>query len=211
MNKLLPLALLAACTIAGCRSNRAADAGVEPATRPTATDVDPVKATPEYWLDQPAVATATGDDFDRLFRAAERAARDRYFVIDQADRRAGLIVTAPSTSKQFFEVWRNDTGTARGTLDSSLATHRRTLRYEFTRNPDGTYTVTPKVLVERYSTQGRRVTVPAYAMAAFDPPAEESDPAYRHYPWDPTYWYAVGRDAALERKIVRSIETRLAK
>ena len=53
------------------------------------------------------------------------------------------------------------------------------------------------------------MTVPAAALSAFDAPAEEWDPAYRHYPWDPAYWYAVGRDSALERKIVESIQSRL--
>ena len=209
MNRvIIILALLAAGTTVGCSSARAPRT---PTTQPAATDVEPRQASPEYWFDQPAAATATYNDFDRLFRAAERTARRYYFSVDQADRRAGLILSEPGTSKQFFEFWRNDTGTARGTLLSSLATHRRTLRYEFTRNSDATFTVTPKVLIERYSTQGRRVTVPAMALLAFDAPVEECDPAYRHYPWDPAYWYAVGRDTALERDIVGSIETRLRK
>jgi hypothetical protein len=94
---------------------------------------------------------------------------------------------------------------------SSLSTTRRTLRYEFTRNPDGTFTVTPKVLVERFATQGRRVTSPALAPAAFDPPAEDYDPSYRLHPWDPTYWYAVGRDTALEKQVAKSIESRVTR
>lgn len=180
-----------------------------PATRPTATDIDPVKATPDYWLDQPAVATVTGGDFDELFEAAERVARKHYYRIDQADRRAGLVVSAPTTSKQFFEIWRNDTGTASGTLKSSITTVRRTLRYEFVRNADGSYTVTPKVLIEQFSTVGRRVTSPANAPLAFDPPIEEYDAGYRRYPWEPTYWFAIGRDTALEKQLAKSIESRL--
>jgi hypothetical protein len=191
----------------GCRHNNEPDAA--PAARPKATDIDPIKATPDYWLDQPAVASVTAGDFNRLFNAAERVARNHYFQIDQADRRAGLLVTAPATSKQFFEVWRNDTGTARGTLEASINTFHRTLRYEFTRNPDGTFTVTPKVLIERYSTQGHRVTTPAMAPAAFDPPPEDYDPSYRLHPWEPLYWYATGRDTALEKKIAESIESRV--
>lgn len=196
--------------LAGCSSFRHhSETEMEPATRPSATDVDPIQATPDYWLAQPAVASATSNDFQRLFSSAEGVARRRYFLIDQADRRSGLIVTAPETSKQFFEFWRNDTGTIRETIDSSLATERRTLRYEFTRNPDGTYTVVPRVLIERYSTEGRRVTVPAQAYIAFDPPPEENDPAYQQHPWDATYWYPVGRDTAMERQLVKSIKSRL--
>lgn len=198
---------LLACCVIGCHHGNAPDAA--PTTRPLATDIPPEKADPDYWLDQPAVASVTAGDFNRLFNAADRVARNHFFLIDQADRRAGLLVTAPETSKQFFEVWRNDTGTARGTLESSIATFRRTLRCEFTRNPDGTFTVTPKVLIERFSTQGRRVTTPAMAPAAFDPPPEDYDPSYRLHPWDPTYWYATGRDTALEKKIAASIESRV--
>jgi hypothetical protein len=208
MNRLTFSSLLL-LSVLGCHASHAPKPDVQPTTRPKATDVDPALATPDYWLARPAVAKVTAGDFDRLFNAAERVARNHYFNIDQADRRAGLIVTAPETSKQFFEIWRDDSGTARGTIDSSLSTHRRTLRYEFTRNPDNTFTVVPKILIERYSTQGRRVTVPAQAPAAFDAPADEWDPAYRHYPWDPSYWYATGRDTELEKQIAHSIESRV--
>lgn len=205
---LLALALGLVAGLAGCQSTPTVT-DAPPPERPKATDIDPEKAKPDYWLNQPAVASVTSADFDKLFDASERSARKHYFTIDQADRRSGLIVSKPEITKQFFEFWRNDSGTARGTVDSSLATHRRTVRYEFTRNPDGTYTVAPKVLVERYTTDGRRVTVPAMAMNGFIPPADESDPSYRHYPWNPTYWYATGRDTELEKQLASSIESRL--
>ncbi|HZZ42375.1 MAG TPA: hypothetical protein VFE58_05525 [Tepidisphaeraceae bacterium] len=201
--------LLAVTFLAGCGMNRHPGNPPEPTTRPKATDIDPAQATPDYWYDKPAVASASFKDFYKLFNAAERVARNHYFQIDQRDPRTGLLITTPETTKQFFEIWRNDSGTAMGTLMSSLATHRRTLRYEFVHNPDNTYTVSPKVLVERYSTQGQRVTNSAQAGLAFTPAAEESDPNYQHYPWDAYYWYPVGRDTALEKKIAHSIQSRL--
>jgi hypothetical protein len=209
MSKGGALVVMLAVGLAGCQSAAPTVTDAPPPETPKATDVDPQKAEPDYWLNQPAVASVTSADFDKLFDASERSARNHYFTIDQADRRSGLIVTLPATTKQFFEIWRNDSGTARGTVDSSLATHRRTVRYEFTRNGDGTFTVVPKVLVERYSTAGHRVTVPALAPNAFSPPPDESDPAYRHNPWDPTYWYATGRDTELEKQLASSIESRL--
>jgi hypothetical protein len=73
--------------------------------------------------------------------------------------------------------------------EDSLGAIRRTIHFQFTRNLDGSYTVTPKVVVERES----RVE-PKYA-------TEIQKPSL--------YWYALRRDTALEAKLAASIESKL--
>jgi hypothetical protein len=99
-----------------------------------------------------------------------------------------------------------------GTLaDSSVATIRRTIRYEFDRQGD-TYTVKPKVLIERQAITERRVSgaltrnyfrrdreMRAYGTRETDSGVSIPD----------SYWYAIGRDDALEAYLVQEIDARL--
>ena len=70
-------------------------------------------------------------------------------MLDRQDFRAGVITTKPLVSKQFWELWRNDVVTLSDMANSSLATHRRTLRFDIDRKDAGGYVATPRVVVER--------------------------------------------------------------
>src|SRR4051812_46136890 len=102
--------------IGGCMGKRPAN----PATTRPVTDVDPQLAEKEYWLAQPASAEVRGD-FQRLWQACEDAAHDFLFKIDRRDQRSGLMTTAPMISKQFWEIWRKDTGTLFDAEEATLA------------------------------------------------------------------------------------------
>lgn len=204
--------VLAAAVGAGCAGNRVA----APATQPV-TDVDPTLAEPEYWYAQPATTVVTHADFDALWDAADAAARGRMFAPDRRDRRGGVLVTEPVVSQQWFEPWRQDTLTGDAWAESSLAAVRRTIRFELARRDDGTYALTPKVLVERYSLAENRVTNVVLYRSAFrlgrvtettPRGTRESDQGI-YLP--ARYWYAIGRDAALEQAIANDVQKRLAK
>ena len=207
------LSLAAACGVAvlltaGCAS-RPADPRPMPSSRPVAT------ADPAYWYEQPAVATVASDDFDRLASAAESAARDLLFPIDRVDYRLGVVTTEPVVGGQWFEPWRREQQTAADVADSSLATTRRTVRFEFSRDGEGdaaTYAVTPKVLVERQSVAERRITSAGDYRSFFRRSdaggTRETD---RGVTLPSRYWYPVGRDAALERKLAAMVERRVAR
>src|SRR5687767_9232232 len=77
--------------LAGCNSGRLAVAPA-PATQ-NATAVDPAQGEPEYWLNQPAVASASHRDFDKLWDAADAVSREMLFKIDRQNRRAGVLTT----------------------------------------------------------------------------------------------------------------------
>jgi hypothetical protein len=181
-----------------------------PAGRPT--PADPKLATTAYWFEQPATASVTGDDFDRLWEAARRAARSASFEIDRRDPRNGVMTTRPSVSRQWFEPWRGDIALfdLDNAAESSFATVRRTVRFEFRRLDDGTYEVTPKVVVERYSFAERRITSPVRYNEAFGRPRAlafgdlDQDQALPD-----TYWFAVRRDATLERHLADRIRGEL--
>ena len=182
----LPLILLT-LLLPGCINKTANPSATQPVTVG-----DPATATPEYWLEQPATDTVTARDFTTLFDAAEQVAHNHHFRIDHRDYRSGRLTTHPLVSKQWFEPWRRDVATGGDVLEASLGPIRRKIHFEFTPNPDGTFTAAPKVLVERYSRVGPEYT---YAFAARGEPT--------------SYWYTLRRDEAMERKLTNALRSRL--
>jgi hypothetical protein len=182
----LALALMFMLLTGGCIGNRPSN----PAATQPVTMVDPQLAEKEYWLAKPPVAEARGQ-FDPLWEASERTARDYLFNIDRRDQRSGLLTTEPLITKQWWEFWRKDAGTFRDTQEATLANMRRTIFFQFKKESDGIYSVTPKVLVEKES----RV-----------------DPKYKEDIEGPSsYWYATRRDQVLEKKLADSIRKHLDK
>ena len=159
-----------------------------------------------YWLNQPPAATVVADDFTPLFRACRRAALASSFTIDRVDFRSGLMTTFPQVSKQFFELWRNDVAAPRDVLGSSLDTVRRTVRFEVRRRDDGRYEAVPKVLVERFSLAERRITsVARFAEMFTVERTEGSRNRDRGGELPDMYWYATGRDAAMEKRLAAAV------
>ena len=193
----------------GCARQRATTA---PATG-RATDIDRRLAEPAYWYNRPATSTVTADDFDNLWAACERAARDRGFRVDRADFRSGVLTTHPLTSKQAFEVWRRDVVTLPDVAHSSLHTTRRTVRFEISAKEDGSFEAAPKVLVERYSVVEHRITSASQYRDIFALTREEAlreedrqrNPLLQQEGIPSSYWYAIGRDEALEKTLATAI------
>ena len=154
--------------------------------------------------------TITSRDFDRLWHACADVARDRQFVIDRQDFRGGVLTTEPLVSAQFFEPWRRDAITADAVAESSLATIRRTIRFAFKSADNGTFSVVPQVVVERYSSAERRITNAMLYRSAFKRTTatgtRESD---RGVQLPARYWYRIGNDAALERDLAEAVRRRL--
>jgi len=187
-----------------------------PAATQPATAVDLATTQPTYWLSQPPAAQVAGNDFDTVWQACKTTARDYLFALDRTDYRAGLITTVPLVSRQWFEPWRPDTGSVKQVFANSLGAIRRTLRFEVDRNLDQTYTITPKVLVEREAILERRVTDVSEYRLAFSGPgvrivpreAVHLDPdTYQDVPIK--YWYPIGRDTEMERQVARRLERKL--
>jgi hypothetical protein len=186
------------------------------ATQP-ATAIDPATTQPSYWLARPAVAKVQGAEFDALWESCKETARGYLFTLDRVEPRSGVLQTTPMVSKQIFEPWRPDTGTFADVIANSLGAIRRTLRFELSRNEDGTYTATPKVLIEREAILERRVTAVSQYRTAFSGPggkvqsrqAVNLEPeTYGEVPVK--YWYPTGRDEVMEKQVAGRLQKELA-
>ncbi len=214
MMRRIGVALLGIFGIAsfGCQAGSTRTLAPTPTTTArSATDIDPALGEPEYWLSQPARASVTGPSFDGLWNAADEVSRTLLFKIDRQDRRNGLLTTQPAVSAQWFEPWRRELQTQKDLADSSIATIRRTIRYEFSRQGDE-FVVTPKVLVERLAVAERRVSG-ALSRTYFR--RDRSLNAYGTRESDEgiiladSYWYPIGRDWALEQHLTDLIKKEL--
>jgi hypothetical protein len=166
---------------------------------------------PEYWWTQPGAQVVTSSDFSRLWTAAEQVLTEFLFRIDRADFRAGILSSEPLISAQIFEPWRRDVQTGDDLARSSVATYRRTVRFEILRNDDDSYELTPKVLVERQAILERRITSVALYRSAFrrDRLARGSRAADQGIYIPSSYWFATGRDEALELALAQALRAKL--
>lgn len=178
------------------------------ANRPT--NIDPKQATADFWFDRPAVTSVDSPSFNRLWDAAERAARFHRFEMDRNDQRLGVMTTLPLLSKTIWEVWRNDLPHIKDQMRSTLAEYRQLIRYDFSRLPDGTYRVTPRVVLERHVQRDHRVTIAAnYQLVFYVNPDQYQDYSIDQPVTPIDYWYATGRDYGLERELAHDIRHRI--
>ncbi|MEZ0265734.1 MAG: hypothetical protein ACAI43_13475 [Phycisphaerae bacterium] len=219
-SRLFPVAasavLLAAIPFAGC-------VGSAPWDAPMATAIDPATTQPAHWLAKPAPAQVRATDFEAAVEAAKDVIRSYLAEVDRVDYRAGLVTSKPLVSKQFWEFWRPDTGTAGQSFDNTVATIRRTIFVTIERSPDQTFTATPKVLVERLSLQERRLTDVVQYRQAFTGPigsrgtisrgqfSKDADDETDATLLPVRYWYATGRDAPMEAEVAARLRDHLAR
>lgn len=206
--KLPPITFFAALSIlAGCADN---SPNLAPATRPALMSIPADRATDDYWLKQPAVASVTSRDYQKLWDACAQTLRNDQFDIDEEDYRQGVLTTWPMISKQAFEIWRSDAGTVYDVVEDSLQNIRRSVRFELSRGPDGTYVARPKVLIEQSSHPERRISAVSEAAQAFVPLGEVPTRFTEEGANIPNrYWYALGRDEAMERELANSVREKL--
>ena len=188
----LGLAVLSVCVwlvLPGCIGSRPSN----PALTQPATVIDKKLAEPRYWYGQPASVTVSYNDFNVLWETCERLSRDWFFNIEIRDFREGILATEPTISKQMWELWRKDAGGFGDTREATIASIRRTIRFQFTRESGGGYSVAPKVLVERRAMLDVKDRTDSVTL--------ESS----------AYWYALRRDTKMELKLAESIRERLRK
>jgi hypothetical protein len=161
----------------------------------------------------PAPPSVQSGNFIALWRACEDAAREFGFALDRQDYRGGVITTLPLISKQFFEVWFNDVQTAGDLAESSLATYRRTLRFDIRKTAVGGYTATPTVTIERYALAETPITSSVYLRNAFRPRTDQgmrgSPEADRGIILPRHYWYVTGEDEAVQKAVARRVKRKL--
>jgi hypothetical protein len=177
-----------------------------------ATAIDDVQATQDFWWNKPADQHARARDFDKLWSACKGELYVRLFPLDREQYREGLISSESVVSRQYFEPWRNDTVTLSDLAESSLSTIRRTVHIEVSRQPDGSFVASPKVLVERWAFSERRLTSITQYHEAFSGSHVFSDTGDLNAALlQAVYWYPVRRDANLEKAMAESIQHAIGK
>lgn len=150
----------------------------------------------------PVVQTFTTQDTaqqDALWLSCQEVLRERGFVIDLLDRRAGIITTYPQTSQHFFEFWRKDVDTAYDLGEASLRTVRRTVTVAVALDEArGESDVTVIVKRETFATPERQFnsSIAAFQMFGDQLPAAETGERITRAD---DYWIDAGRDLAMER------------
>jgi hypothetical protein len=201
----------AGCLVGGCITHPQNPAATQPVTM-----VDLATTQPSYWLQQPAVGTVTSADFDRLWRTCAQTARNYLFVLDREDYRSGELTTAPLVSAQWFEPWRRDVRTLHDVEESSMATICRTIYFTFTRNGDGTYTMVPRVIVQRQTISEKRITAVVDYTSLFNSTRDIDDQQKGTLESDlnfiipPRYWYVLGRDPAFEKVLADDVRKQMS-
>ena len=191
----------------GCITHNQNSAATQPAT-----SFDTKIAQTAYWMDKPAITQVSSGDFDKLWNACATSLREHSFIIDRTDLRGGVMTSLARPSKQIYEFWRNDVVDPHDLEQSTLGTMRRTVRIDVRKGDGGTFTAAPKVVIERYSMLEKRITSVAQYRDVFSLTsrdlkldAEQQDQSAV----SSEFWYATGRDSALEKSIAESIRRNL--
>jgi hypothetical protein len=205
------LGVCAACIVGGCLIGGCILSPQNPAATQPVTVLDLSTTQPSHYLQQPAAAAVNSANFDRLWKASEQVCRNHLFTLDREDSRSGNLTTMPLVSAQWFEPWRRDVRTVHDVEESSSATIRRTVHFNLTRNDDGTYMSTPRVIVERATISEQRITSVTDYVSIYNPVRDPTDQQHGTIESDlgfilpPRYWYVLGRDPEFEKVLADEV------
>lgn len=153
--------------------------------------------------------TATDAAADEaLWVAVQDSLRDYCFRIDRVDLREGVVTTLPETSKQYFEFWRRDAVTAYDVWESSINPMRRWVEVRAVKEPPQSQRVVAvTVHKERLSSPDRQFNNSTAAYRFFGDALPSTTGIMRVTP-EYDRWLAMGRDPALEARLVEQIVRR---
>ena len=154
----------------------------------------------------PTVEAIENDQVDSLWAAAESVLRKHDFQIDRQDRAVGVLSTLPTTSQQFFEVWRQDVADPYSLGQASLHTMPRRAQVRFVRDPAGRHwTIDMQVDVYRLSTPEHQVTSASSALLAFSGALPTATGQIGQNAAKAREWVHLGRDGELESRLLSQI------
>lgn len=134
-----------------------------------------------------------------IWEVCQRELKGRQFRLDRVDKRSGIIETYPLVSKQWFEFWRNDVVDSYSQSESNLHTVRRKVILKVKSQTSEGHRIQCQVKVERLSSHKIVLTGTARARKIFSYRITEQNRKKMQ-------WIPLGRDFALEKSIVASIE-----
>ncbi|MEL7238161.1 MAG: hypothetical protein AAGK78_04805 [Planctomycetota bacterium] len=168
---------------------------------------DPASARVDYWRDQPASIAVTASDYDALWNAAT-GSLDRFgFEAALTDYRGGRLTSQPLVGSFPLEIWRSELRDTSSIAESTLSTVQRRIEFDLRRN-GSRFTLEPRVIVERRSLGERRITSAIDYGRILGTGQERGTKQGQDSDGNDSYWYAIGRDAALERSLANRIAQR---
>lgn len=173
--------------------------------------------------DSATVQVGTGE-YARTFDAARRVLRDRGFILERVDARAGIITTRPKTTAGLATPWDLEQQSLAQEAEDFLQRQQRVVRVTFEpvagadASPEGgsqppanlstgstPLTMRVQVTIERISVPGRRLEPEAIKESTY-----AYDPALGARGMQPSYDVATRRDAAGERRLIELIQAATA-
>jgi hypothetical protein len=144
-----------------------------------------------------------------IMQAAQETLGEMHFVIDKFDVRSGVVHTEPLRAAQFFELWRSDNVGSFNVAEANLNAIRRFAEVRATQVQDG-FDVDCNVWVQRLSLPENEVASVsrAYQMHSRSTRSVQRFELTRQQQRSMT-WIDLGRDEALEAKILHLIARRV--
>jgi hypothetical protein len=146
-------------------------------------------------------------EFDTAWEETIDVLREHYFIPDSQNQRAGLIVSYPTLSRQWFEFWRDDSLGTYEKMESSIHSIRRTARVKFVPVKDK-YQIQISIMVQRKAEPERQITSASGTILAFRDTAPlmsgEKKPRAKTITWT-----QVGEDVKLANYLLHRLERRL--
>lgn len=149
------------------------------------------------------------EDLESLWQASLAVLRRHDFEPDRQDRALGVIETLPTTSRQWGEFWRQDVADAYGVLESSLQTIQRQATVRFVRGESG-WTVQVEVQVYRLAVPESQITSSSSVIRGFSGDLPTTEGRVVRAASDRQRWVSLGRDGAMEDRLLTRILSRAA-
>jgi len=145
-------------------------------------------------------------DKSRIMEIAEDVLTRMNFVVEKYDVETGFVKTKPLRGAQIFEFWRRDNVGPAAAAEANLHSIRRTAQLNVSQD-NGQVCATCRVGIERLSLPEREITGMSWLAGMFT----NSTRGRQRLTLKPEQqegmaWIDLGPDAALERRILTSIE-----
>lgn len=148
---------------------------------------------------------------DRLWDSALSVLRKHDFQPVRQDRALGIIETTPTTSMQWYELWRQDVASAYDLFEASLHTTQRKATVRFLRGDreaeeaGNAWTVTVQVGVYRLSREETQITSASSVLHGFTGGLPTARGQESSSDTSQDRWIYERRDGAVEQRLLRRI------
>lgn len=150
-------------------------------------------------------------NYDKVWQEAMLLLNDLGYVVDRRDYRMGVLTSKPLRGGQILEPWRPDHTGPKAALEGTINAQRRFLRLKIDTVPEKPefYAIAVQVLVERELNPSGNMALAYNFGSGFgrNPLTARSD--LEEARPEPREWNLIGRDVALEKKILDRLFKRI--